>query len=97
MSLPITIPLEAGGAVCISHVGGKVLMVIPANGAVLTRAECEHVGDALWQAGIRAETIEELAGHAQPIKSVSDPRVRGATECPDVPRAGDSTTSAPQG
>lgn len=95
--IPQTIPLESGGAVVINTVGGKVLLVVPRAGAVLTRAECEHVGDALWQAGIRAETIEELAGHAQPIKSVSDPRVRGATECPDVPRAGDSTTSAPQG
>lgn len=97
MSIPITIPLEAGGAVIINHVGGKVLMIVPDAGAVLTRAECEHVGDVLWQAGIRAETIGELAGHAQPIKSVSDPRVRGATDCPDAPRAGDCTAPAPQG
>lgn len=43
------------------------------------------------------EELMRAPARAKPITSVSDPRVRGETECPDVLRAGDSTTAAPQG
>lgn len=106
MTIPHTIELESGGAICASVVNGKVLLVVSPD-ALLTRAECEHVGDMLWACGVEAEPpatprahfvgFDAEPGRAKPITSVDDPRVRGNTECPDVPRAGDSITSAPQG
>jgi hypothetical protein len=84
MTIPHTIELESGGAICASVVNGRVLLVVLPN-ATLTRAECEHVGDVLWQAGIKAEVIEELAGRAKPITSVDDERVKGAPPPPEPP------------
>jgi len=79
VSVPFTIELENGGAAVVSVVGDKVLLVVPTSGAVLTRAECEHLGDLLWAAGMQAEPPKSvrMTGHAQPITSVDDPRVRG--------------------
>lgn len=91
MTIPHTIELESGGAICASVVNGKVLLVVSPD-ALLTRAECEHVGDLLWAAGIQAESpksvsvssrMNPLTGvavpRAKPITSVEDERVRGGS------------------
>lgn len=78
MTIPHTIELESGGAICASVVNGKVLLVVSPD-ALLTRAECEHVGDLLWACGMRAAPPKSLQvpGRAKPITSVDDERVRG--------------------
>lgn len=76
--IPHTIELESGGAICASVVNGKVLLVVSPD-ALLTRAECEHVGDLLWACGVQAEPPKRLQvpGRARPITSVEDERVKG--------------------
>lgn len=74
MSLPHTIPLQAGGAVIVSATGKHVHVVCPPN-MLLTRDEAEYVADMLCIVGAQAERHSG----ARMITSVDDERVRGAS------------------